>query len=616
MTFLSTKKLTVTNFRGVQGTIEIEFNQKPGLYYIAGLNKSAPRLGANDAGKSTLFCESYSWVINGRLSRSNRPGNDVVNWQSGSEPAGVVWEFSLDDKPHILARWRNPNKLVLDGVTVEQADVDKLLPLSDAALRKTLLLDQFGTMFLSLRPEEKSRIFSETLNLDVFIRSAERASVALKDVEALVDKHKIDVSQQTALLAETRDQLELAIKKEEQFEEERNRDIDRVRIEYRKAKAEMEEVTDKLNAARDAHSRVGKTDQRVRLNDLKLEERKLIQSIARLEADNESTSASIDRLEASLERYSDSNICPECGQVVTDKHVKEKGNDIKRRIDRIKEDFADAKIILVDSRKVLKNTRNSVKELEESLVEDEKAQSEVSKWAEVSFRCQRQVNGLREQLKELKGRENAFTGQCDRLEKRRKQLVTERKETRAALEKAESVAEVYKFWQKGFKEIRLEQIDTTLLELEIATNKHAEALGLEDWEIQFATDRETAKGTISHGFSVFLYPPGQKEPIAFENYAGGVSQRWQLATTSGLSEILLARSGIDTDFEIFDEPTTHLSSEGIDDLLECLRDRALTQKRRIYLIDHHVLDRGAFDGVFTVIKDKNGIRLENSVENA
>jgi DNA repair exonuclease SbcCD ATPase subunit len=65
---------------------------------------------------------------------------------------------------------------------VEQADVDKLLPLSDAALRKTLLLDQFGTMFLSLRPEEKSRIFSETLNLDVFIRSAERASVALKDV--------------------------------------------------------------------------------------------------------------------------------------------------------------------------------------------------------------------------------------------------------------------------------------------------------------------------------------------------------------------------------------------------------------------------------------------------
>jgi DNA repair exonuclease SbcCD ATPase subunit len=181
-----------------------------------------------------------------------------VNWQSGSEPAGVAWEFSLDDKPHILARWRNPNKLVLDGFTVEQADVDKLLPLSDAALRKTLLLDQFGTMFLSLRPEEKSRIFSETLNLDVFIRSAERASVALRDIEALVDKHKIDVSQQTALLAETRDQLELAIKKEEQFEEERNRDLDRCTAEYRKAKAEMEEVTDKLNAARDAHSRVGR----------------------------------------------------------------------------------------------------------------------------------------------------------------------------------------------------------------------------------------------------------------------------------------------------------------------------------------------------------------------
>jgi DNA repair exonuclease SbcCD ATPase subunit len=613
MTFLSTKKLTVTNFRGVKGTIEIEFNQKPGLYYIAGVNKSAPRLGANDAGKSTLFCESYSWVINGRLSRSNRPGNDVVNWQSGSEPAGVVWEFSLDDKPHMLARWRNPNKLVLDGVTVEQADVDKLLPLSDAALRKTLLLDQFGTMFLSLRPEEKSRIFSETLNLDVFIRSAERASVALKEVEILVEKHKIDVNQQTALLAETRDQLELAIKKEEQFEEERNRDLDRVRIEYRKAKAEMEEVTDKLNNARDAHSKVGKTDQRVKLNDQKLEERKLIQSIARLEADNESTVASIARFETAIEQYAGKKkICPECGQTVSDEHIKEKRDDIKRRLDRIREDLSEAEETLVVSRKELKKKHNVIVELEESLVEDEKAQSEVSKWAEVSLRCQRQVNGLREQLKELKGRENAFTGQCDRLEKRRKQLVAERKETRAELEKAEGVAEVYKFWQKGFKEIRLEQIDTTLLELEIATNKHAEALGLEDWEIQFATDRETAKGTISHGFSVFLYPPGQKEPIAFENYAGGVSQRWQLATTSGLSEILLARSGIDTDFEVYDEPSTFLSAEGIEDLVECLRDRALSQKRRIYLIDHHVLDKGAFDGMFLVTKTKEGVSVQYS----
>jgi DNA repair exonuclease SbcCD ATPase subunit len=98
--------------------------------------------------------------------------------------------------------------------------------------------------------------------------------------------------------------LELAIKKEEQFEEERTRDLEKVRADYRKAKSEMEEVTEKLNAARDAHSKVGKTDQRVKLNNLKLEERKLIQSIARLEADNESTIASIARFETALEQYS------------------------------------------------------------------------------------------------------------------------------------------------------------------------------------------------------------------------------------------------------------------------------------------------------------------------
>jgi hypothetical protein len=61
------------------------------------------------------------------------------------------------------------------------------------------------------------------------------------------------------------------------------------------------------------------------------------------------------------------------------------------------------------------------------------------------------VNGLREQLKELKGRENAFTGQCDRLEKRRKQLVAERKETRAELEKGRRCSRSLQVLAKGLQ---------------------------------------------------------------------------------------------------------------------------------------------------------------------
>jgi DNA repair exonuclease SbcCD ATPase subunit len=150
------------------------------------------------------------------------------------------------------------------------------------------------------------------------------------------------------------------------------------------------------------------------------------------------------------------------------------------------------------------------------------------------------------------------------------------------------------------------------LELEIASNNNAQALGLKDWEIKFSTERESKNGNMSAAFSVSLFPPGREEPIVWESYSGGESQRWQLATTLGLSEVLLSRSGLEPDIEFFDEPTEHLSDNGIYDLLECLKERARSLQRRIYMIDHRALDKGDFDGIITLVKDNNGVRIEGS----
>jgi len=87
------------------------------------------------------------------------------------------------------------------------------------------------------------------------------------------------------------------------------------------------------------------------------------------------------------------------------------------------------------------------------------------------------------------------------------------------------------------------------------------------------------------------------------------SQRWMLAVTFGLSEVLLARAGILPNIEMLDEPTQHLSQAGIDDLLDHLKQRAIDAQRAIYFIDHRALDRGAFDGVIQIEKDQAGSRL-------
>ena len=56
-----------------------------------------------------------------------------------------------------------------------------------------------------------------------------------------------------------------------------------------------------------------------------------------------------------------------------------------------------------------------------------------------------------------------------------------------------------------------------------------------------------------------------------------------------------------------DEPTHHLDADGISDLIEALKTFATEQKKAVWLIDHHTLDFGGFDGVIKVVKDEDGV---------
>jgi exonuclease SbcC len=158
-------------------------------------------------------------------------------------------------------------------------------------------------------------------------------------------------------------------------------------------------------------------------------------------------------------------------------------------------------------------------------------------------------------------------------------------------------------WSAAYKEIRLTEIDETLQELQLATNRHIEVLGLENWKVEFRTERENKSGTITNTFNTLIYPSGQSNPIPFESYSGGESQRLQLAVTAALSEILLSRAGIDTNIEIYDESSKALSREGIVDLLECLKERAFTLQRSIYFVDHTMIESGHFDSIITIEKN-------------
>jgi DNA repair exonuclease SbcCD ATPase subunit len=553
---------------------------------------------------SSLFTESIIWALTGCVSRSRRPGSDVENRNASGETR-VDLEFALDAAVHSLSRTRNPNGLFLDGARVEQRDVDALLPLTDAALRKSVLIDQFGEMFLSLRPEAKSQIFTETLNLDKWLRAAdaanERALTADRELQANYRKQE----GVRRALAEAKDQFEAARRGEVEFEAELKAKMAEARKRERTLQEDADAKRDALDAARRKFSEADAAGGVRRLNDARA-------VVTRGRRDAEVVAASLARADAVLAALrkrmaaydGDVRVCPECGQRVGESHVRDRRRALAEEVKAAEAACREASENVAAAADQSAAVDKTVAALEASAAVALEMQAENAVAAERSMAADREVRRTAAELAELKGRVNPFTKQCDALEVRVKELRSELKDLKAEESDLADRQEVAKFWSRGFKEIRLEQVDAALLELEMATNRHAEALGLEDWRIAFATERETHKGTVSHGFTVSLYPPGESEPVSWETYSGGESQRWQLAATFGLAEVLLARAGVSTDFEVLDEPTSHLSPEGIDDLLSCLYDRAREQNRRILLIDHNSLDRGAFDGVICVTKDK------------
>lgn len=165
------------------------------------------------------------------------------------------------------------------------------------------------------------------------------------------------------------------------------------------------------------------------------------------------------------------------------------------------------------------------------------------------------------------------------------------------------------FWVAGFKRIRLFLVEETLRQLEIEVNNNMSALGLTDWRIEFDVERENKSGGVTKGFVVFVYAPGRAEPTRWEAWAGGVTQRLRLAGNLGLANLIMERAGLSNSVEFYDEPSQHLSQEGLLDVAETLQARALLGNKRIFIVDHNSIDFGGFAGRVLITKGLDGSRL-------
>lgn len=228
-------------------------------------------------------------------------------------------------------------------------------------------------------------------------------------------------------------------------------------------------------------------------------------------------------------------------------------------------------------------------------------------------RHQRQFDRIhlfKEKIEEEKGRKSPYakliSNKEDALVKQFEQIDM----LKLRITKIEEEHVAVNFWVTGFKRVRLFIIEETLRQLEVEVNNCLGSLGLLNWRIEFDVERENKSGSVTKGFVVMIYPPGHSEPVRYESWSGGETQRLRLAGNIGLSNLIMERAGLVSQIEFFDEFSTHMGEEGILDTLQTLHDRAHNLKKAVWVIDHHSMDFGGFSGVLCVTKDGKGSKLE------
>ncbi|MCK5235666.1 MAG: hypothetical protein KAR06_01670, partial [Deltaproteobacteria bacterium] len=221
---------------------------------------------------------------------------------------------------------------------------------------------------------------------------------------------------------------------------------------------------------------------------------------------------------------------------------------------------------------------------------------------------------VEQNLEKLHDEKNPYATLQEIRDDKVKTLSAQQEEIAANITAMNKDYELNKYWIKGFKEVRLFVLSEVLQEFEIQVNNALQKLGLPDWTIKLAVDSETKSGTVRKGFSVLVKSPMNDDLVPFECWSGGEGQRLKLAGTLGLMDLIASRAGADWNIEIFDEPTAWLSEEGINDLLDVLKDRSKSTGREIFVIDHRNFNTfGGFDGSINVTKDASGTSLEVEV---
>jgi len=597
-----------------------KFPSKPGLYFMFGRNESEPRMGSNAAGKSSLW-DTVTWTLYGKTLRGMKAGN-IKSWKAKKPFYGSLTFLDEEGKERNIYRSMEPNKILLDDKMVTQEEILEAIRIPFDSFVYSIIFGQKNQKFFDLLPAAKLKLFTDILNLDDWLLRSKKASSS----HAEARETKRDLTEDLSYIKGKQEELKKSLGKTQKFHADWGKSKEsRVRVlkdelsatekEIKKNKKDLTHLQNHLESLDD----VGRELLGIRGE----EYRTLGKKTNRLDILNKKIGQALGEKDAAKEDYSEfrrfessgkKSRCGSCMQIIDKDHYNSRLRKLK---DKWKKASKAVPALLVER-----------EELEEKI---QKIKNKLSILDRKTNNHLREVDGIKSdyhsanrRLRDLEKKKKETLNDLQEVQEQKNPFKEEIKTTlkemnilkksSAVMDRAishlERDLEYSKYWEKGFREVRLFLVSEFLTQFEIEANNYLSKLGMEKWGLSFDVETETKSKTVSKGFSVMVQSPYNKKPVPWESWSGGEMQRLLLSSSIGLSNLIFDRYGVSSNLEVWDEPSSWLSEEGILDLLETLSMHSIQENKQIWVADQRFLEYGNFDDMVTVVKDKYGSHFE------
>jgi DNA repair exonuclease SbcCD ATPase subunit len=616
MRSIQIKALQISGFKSFIKE-EIFFPAGGGFNFLGGRNDAEPRLGANGAGKSSLW-DALCWCAYGIDAHGNK-ASELMHWDA-KRPCVTLWldieddEQSADPDPAmcgkqtaIIQREGSPNKLSMrydDAAfhAVEQAEIDGLLGINAARFLQSVLFAQGGRRFLDMSIPERGALLDGILDLGQWAVRADAAASLARAYEQQIQKlaqSRARAEGQRPLDSEVAATLEKLETWEAEYDQRLDAlcdEIDELAKTEKQAARDLQKAKTKLAQVSDMAALDAKRD------DLHAREKELTKMQGSCAALHRANKTQIEFFKLHAE-------CPTCRQAIKKTFSVPVLDELRKTEQDLEREFAELNASLKANDIAIAESQKQAKQAQEAYAAARSSCRMAEAALDAAAKAFTAANKAMITLMDQKS--NPHQSYYDKMLHQIKSIAEQLKLLAADSASAQEGLRCATYWKTGFKKVRLFLIKQALEFLELEISNAAAGLGLIDWQIKLMTEIEQKSGSMKAGVHIQIISPLSGKTVTLQS--GGEEQRISMAISIGIASMIQRMAGVYYGIEIWDEPSAHLSQEGIQDMLECFRRRAEETGKAVWIVDHQISLHSGFDRQWLCVKDAQGSHVEKDL---